>query len=111
MFVSFDYQAPRNGIVAAYFVLRAFLISAPLHLILDMDKLIGGLISTTSNSHFQRVLEDFGALTSAMARRTSGCRPGAHRAPRNFNVRRGHAQHLLAHELETGALIAPRASR
>jgi hypothetical protein len=55
IFASFGYQAPRNRIVTSSFVVAAFLVSAALYLILDMDAPISGL-TRTSNVPFQRAL-------------------------------------------------------
>lgn len=58
IFASFGYQAPRNGAVAASFVLVALLMSAALYLILEMDEPISGLI-TISKAPFEKALQQF----------------------------------------------------
>jgi hypothetical protein len=55
IFASFGYQAPRNRIVTSSFIVAAFLVSAALYLILDMDAPVSGL-AKTSNAPFQRAL-------------------------------------------------------
>jgi hypothetical protein len=55
IFASFGYQAPRNRIVTSSFIVAAFLVSAALYLILDMDAPVSGL-AKTSNVPFQRAL-------------------------------------------------------
>jgi hypothetical protein len=57
IFASFGYRAPPNAVVMASFLLAAFLISASLYLILDMDSLSSGLFRT-SNLPFQRALAE-----------------------------------------------------
>jgi hypothetical protein len=57
IFASFGYQAPRNTFTLSLFLLAAFLISAVLYLILDMDTPSTGLIKV-SNVPFQRALAE-----------------------------------------------------
>ena len=44
IFASFGYRAPKNIIVVSMFVIAAFLISASIYLVLDMDIPFNGLI-------------------------------------------------------------------
>jgi hypothetical protein len=44
IFASFGYRAPRNIIIVAMFIIAAFLISASIYLVLDMDIPFSGLI-------------------------------------------------------------------
>ena len=56
IFASFGYRSPRNTVIISTLVAAAFLISASLCLILDMDNPSTGLIQV-SNEPLQRVLE------------------------------------------------------
>jgi len=55
IFASFGYRAPRNTVATAWLVLSAFLISATIYVILDMDTPYSGM-TQASNAPFQQAL-------------------------------------------------------
>jgi hypothetical protein len=58
IFASFGYRAPRNAVTIVSLVLGAFLMSANLALILDMDVPTGKGLIQVSNQPFQRALAE-----------------------------------------------------
>jgi hypothetical protein len=58
IFASFGYRAPRNMVIVTMFVLSAFLISASLYLILDLDVPFSGPIQV-SDAPMRRALAEF----------------------------------------------------